>query len=157
MSPAVFDAEALPGGTMRHTRDRVERLTPWLAYGLFFVLGTVLLALIDAVSLVGLLALAVIPAGVHWWRGTRWQSERRRRLTAKQCVHCGYDLHGNESGICPECGMPAEPAWLRFRRERRAADAASPPPPPQGGWASLKESIGSWFRRGERGDGEPGA
>lgn len=21
------------------------------------------------------------------------------------CVHCGYDLTGNTSGVCPECGM----------------------------------------------------
>lgn len=29
----------------------------------------------------------------------RW---RRRRIG--HCVKCGYDLQGNESGICPECG-----------------------------------------------------
>ncbi len=29
----------------------------------------------------------------------------RRRLKG-QCIGCGYDLRGNVSGICPECGMP---------------------------------------------------
>ena len=29
----------------------------------------------------------------------RW---RRRRKDS--CVRCGYDLQGNESGVCPECG-----------------------------------------------------
>jgi hypothetical protein len=24
------------------------------------------------------------------------------------CVRCGYDLHGNTSGACPECGTRAE-------------------------------------------------
>ena len=24
------------------------------------------------------------------------------------CLHCGYDLTGNESGVCPECGKVAE-------------------------------------------------
>jgi Na+/melibiose symporter-like transporter len=24
------------------------------------------------------------------------------------CTSCGYDLTGNESGICPECGEPVE-------------------------------------------------
>ena len=27
---------------------------------------------------------------------------RRRR---NRCLHCAYDLTGNESGVCPECGM----------------------------------------------------
>lgn len=32
---------------------------------------------------------------------------RRRRLRRKRglCVKCGYDLQGNESGVCPECGV----------------------------------------------------
>lgn len=29
---------------------------------------------------------------------------RRRRLRRGRCTSCGYDLTGNESGICPECG-----------------------------------------------------
>lgn len=24
------------------------------------------------------------------------------------CRHCGYDLHGNTSGTCPECGKPGK-------------------------------------------------
>lgn len=31
---------------------------------------------------------------------------RRRRLKAGLCVLCEYDLTGNESGTCPECGTP---------------------------------------------------
>jgi len=26
------------------------------------------------------------------------------RIKKRLCVDCGYDLRGNESGICPECG-----------------------------------------------------
>jgi len=29
---------------------------------------------------------------------------RARRLRSSQCVRCGYDLTGNVSGTCPECG-----------------------------------------------------
>lgn len=32
----------------------------------------------------------------------RW----RRRRTGR-CIRCGYDLTGNASGRCPECGQPA--------------------------------------------------
>ena len=31
---------------------------------------------------------------------------RNRRLTGR-CISCGYDLTGNLSGTCPECGGPA--------------------------------------------------
>lgn len=30
-----------------------------------------------------------------------WQGEGR-------CAKCGYDLRGNVSGVCPECGAPVE-------------------------------------------------
>lgn len=31
----------------------------------------------------------------------RWRRKRRGL-----CEHCGYNLTGNESGVCPECGRP---------------------------------------------------
>jgi hypothetical protein len=35
-----------------------------------------------------------------------WTQARVWRLpSAAICVGCGYDLHGNASGVCPECGM----------------------------------------------------
>lgn len=35
----------------------------------------------------------------------RWR-RHERRLCMGECIGCGYDLTGNESGICPECGKP---------------------------------------------------
>ena len=32
---------------------------------------------------------------------------RYRRRRKGLCLKCGYDLTGNVSGICPECGTPA--------------------------------------------------
>lgn len=43
------------------------------------------------------LALVVAPTSVLWWY------HLRRRATGC-CVSCGYDLTGNLSGRCPECG-----------------------------------------------------
>lgn len=37
---------------------------------------------------------------------------RRRRERNGQCIHCGYDLTGNTSGKCPECGTPV-PSEIR--------------------------------------------
>ena len=32
---------------------------------------------------------------------------RYRRRKKGLCLTCGYDLTGNESGVCPECGSKA--------------------------------------------------
>lgn len=36
-----------------------------------------------------------------------WMGKGRGR-SATNCGHCGYDLTGNVSGRCPECGLPAQ-------------------------------------------------
>lgn len=38
------------------------------------------------------------PVTIHLWR-------RDRRPRKGHCRECGYDLTGNESGVCPECGQ----------------------------------------------------
>jgi hypothetical protein len=47
-----------------------------------------------------LLVLA-IPTAYIWHRD-------RRRYPPGHCQKCGYDLTGNESGKCPECGGPCK-------------------------------------------------
>lgn len=55
--------------------------------------------------LLGVIALGVgiacrlMAGGVH-----RWQV--RRKSDVPLCDRCGYNLTGNASGICPECGTP---------------------------------------------------
>lgn len=48
---------------------------------------------------------------------------RRRPRPADRCAHCGYNLTGNLSGICPECGRPT-PEELRRRRDAELAPIA---------------------------------
>lgn len=56
--------------------------------------------------------MAVLVLCVAGWAGAgcwfalkaRTAAVRMRRRSASLCVHCGYDLTGNESGACPECG-----------------------------------------------------
>jgi hypothetical protein len=31
-------------------------------------------------------------------------AQRRDRVRGGRCISCGYDLSGNVSGVCPECG-----------------------------------------------------
>lgn len=61
------------------------------------------------------------------------RSSRRR---PDRCAACNYDLTGNVSGICPECGQPT-PAEARRRRDQELAPLAdavasieAPPPDP---------------------------
>jgi hypothetical protein len=42
--------------------------------------------------------LVAVPTGCLWWR------DRRRRIPPGHCQRCGYNLTGNVSGVCPECG-----------------------------------------------------
>jgi hypothetical protein len=47
------------------------------------------------------LVFAVLP--VFWMR----RVARDKHLSDElQCLHCGYNLTGNTSGVCPECGTP---------------------------------------------------
>ena len=45
-----------------------------------------------------------------------WWMRHSRRVDAKFCQTCLYDLTGNVSGICPECGRPITPAVPDARR-----------------------------------------
>ena len=38
--------------------------------------------------------------------GRRYYRGSPPRPASPQCAACGYDLTGNVSGICPECGTP---------------------------------------------------
>jgi hypothetical protein len=61
---------------------------------------------------------AVLPAA---WIGLRLRAARRRRQRTRAglCRRCGYDLRGNVSGVCPECGARAGAAGRSGGREGR--------------------------------------
>ena len=40
------------------------------------------------------------------------------------CVQCGYDLQGNKSGVCPECGWPLPRAFVAQAKRRRPQTGA---------------------------------
>ncbi len=44
------------------------------------------------------LVLIALPTGSLFW------SDRHKRTRVGRCAMCGYDLTGNTSGTCPECG-----------------------------------------------------
>ena len=79
----------------------ISGVSPWLFESLslpgdggatpFMVLGTVFYAAVGVGAELGV---------------THWRQSRSRRPEA--CGNCDYDLTGNESGVCPECGTPIE-------------------------------------------------
>jgi hypothetical protein len=55
------------------------------------------------------LGIVALPACVFMLSASYFRPFRRwRRRRKNQCVHCGYDLNGNVSGVCPECGTKVE-------------------------------------------------
>jgi hypothetical protein len=67
--------------------------------------------------------LAAIATGLIFWCD-------RRRLPSHCCQGCGYNLTGNTSGVCPECGQKAEredsstTEVTKGTKQRRAAKLA---------------------------------
>jgi hypothetical protein len=63
----------------------------------------------ETLDYTGLTLVLGTPAwGVLWaWLFTRWQNRLFRGLPGARCDGCGYDLTGNVSGRCPECGATA--------------------------------------------------
>jgi hypothetical protein len=53
--------------------------------------------------LIPLMVLSVYPCIFVTVRLASWRRRRARRK-AGSCLRCGYDLTGNVSGLCPECG-----------------------------------------------------
>jgi hypothetical protein len=47
------------------------------------------------------------PAAVLAWLVGRGWRRREARRRAGRCERCAYDLTGNVSRVCPECGMAA--------------------------------------------------
>jgi hypothetical protein len=50
--------------------------------------------------------IVALPTGFLWYRD-------RRRIPPGCCQGCGYNLTGNVSGICPECGAETTPEGHR--------------------------------------------
>lgn len=103
------------------------RYSAWQSPWLWCILGAfgLMLVLFGALPPRSLYIFAALPVGVFVWRRHRWAELRRFRAAHHLCTVCGYDLMGNASGVCPECGVPWEPLWLRLRREKRAEVAAA--------------------------------
>ena len=72
---------------------------PWL--GLEIIENDILIVVVSIWTPIGITFLLATYPAIAFICGPlrRW---RRRRIG--HCLDCGYDLTGNESGVCPDCG-----------------------------------------------------
>ena len=69
--------------------------------------GTVVVIVVTQVYTPYFLAVAV-PLLIAWFTVIQRRNLlRAKRLAEGRCLGCGYDLTGNLSGVCPECGEPS--------------------------------------------------
>ena len=73
----------------------LHRSSSWAALGLRFAASTII---------IGLVTLAFARYVAHVLR------EELRACATRDCLNCWYDLTGNTSGVCPECGTPRSAA-----------------------------------------------
>ncbi len=69
-------------------------------------------------GIVGAVTAGTGAIAMNWYWRHRYRRFLRERLSASGipiCVKCGYDLTGNESGTCPECGREAAVTSVRER------------------------------------------
>ena len=65
---------------------------------------------ITALFLLGLVVMACVQElrqvswSIRWWRWSRVMANREVLERQGRCPSCAYDLTGNVSGVCPECG-----------------------------------------------------
>ena len=60
-----------------------------------------------------------------------WASSRLPALIYPHCAQCGYNLTGNVSGVCPECGTPVnEDHAAPDKPDNPDSTMADPSPPP---------------------------
>ena len=72
-----------------------------LIVGIIGALWYALNGLAIALSIIFIwIMVATMPAVILFRR----QWDREQRAKNNQCIDCGYNLAGNRSGVCPECG-----------------------------------------------------
>jgi hypothetical protein len=80
--------------------------TAWLSWALFVAVALLPFGVdLESRELAGwLFVLSLAAAGWAWWRFDRPDPEGR--FAEGRCRGCAYDLTGNVTGTCPECGRP---------------------------------------------------
>ncbi|GMU22180.1 MAG: hypothetical protein AMXMBFR13_22680 [Phycisphaerae bacterium] len=107
----VFTCPAMPlacsvVGTAFKGRAYFNRVIPWVAVYYIVLTPLFLLSFGTRIEMMGCLTLMAGlgggPIGLHLLFAFSGQPG----VPPGCCSQCGYDLTGNVSGVCPECGQP---------------------------------------------------
>ena len=118
----MFQVKCPHCGSAEHTK------VLWTSRNLLAIVGKMLfLALQTALALTFSAALPVDSEGWPLRRkclkcGERFTGPQREKPNFDECPKCGYNLTGNVSGRCSECGWKLA---RRYRIHRRKADGTS--------------------------------
>jgi hypothetical protein len=97
-------------------RRKVMQVVIWCtAVAICLTVQTYTSSIIALLLVVGVFGVAVALSQHHaWFRGPLQRSLREQLLTrgVPICVECGYDLRGQTTPRCPECGSPCDAAIL---------------------------------------------
>ncbi len=133
--------EALRHAARRATSILLRIPTLWLGLAVVVILPILIPELIFRIHRPGGIAEGVLRGAISFLGGGVggvWivlSCRRRVRAFLRQClcengvpmcIPCGYDLRGNTTGICPECGAP-------IRKDNEDCSAPPAPSPPTGG------------------------
>ena len=66
---------------------------------------------------IGFYVVLTLPPAVLCLAWDLWIRRVHNRILHGLCVHCGYNLTGNVSGVCPECGIEMSVALLTESQE----------------------------------------
>jgi len=66
-------------------------------------------SILGRIAVLTVLAMAAV-AFAYCVYGTILLIRTLRRQRLGLCLGCGYDLRGNRSGVCPECGRAVAPS-----------------------------------------------
>jgi hypothetical protein len=100
--PPITDANELLVGMNERAAKWRRAAIIWL--WLYIVTDTILNASHRPLEWYWMLLCGLVPSLAativsHWCRRIH-----RQRVLEADCIYCGYNLAGNESSVCPECG-----------------------------------------------------
>lgn len=86
----------------------------------FLEVGSVVRIVLDSTYSMGI-SVSEAVAGLYLIYSGRFFLDRFAPITRSKCIECGYDLTGNTSGRCPECGGATEPPLAKVAEHARNA------------------------------------
>jgi rubrerythrin len=89
------------------------------SFAIVFLVVCLPLSIVDGLPEIAIAAISAMFSSVVAVHVVRQRRRERStmRMPANRCDKCGYDLTGNTSGVCPECGSAVKGGGRRYWRD----------------------------------------